>query len=763
VSGPAKQRTGDHLHSPAGAAPTSERIGDRQPAVFHRLSPIVYRFAPWVVFAAFLVWGWRGQDFVRSLPTYGDILEFTWALSWYSDALRHGMSPLVAPVAFYPGGWNLTTYATGFLFLPALAPLYRLAGAAFAYNTAVLLMFVLSFGGMVALARRSMGLLGATVAATLYTFWGFRWIQTIGHLNILYGSACLPWLIWALERALDAREAVSAQPGRRSLGWFVLVGLVWASAIVGSMYFVWIGGILLAGWLLGRRLGRQINWRTAVIGFAVPAGVALLLSLPVLIAYWRASASIGAGSYDLAEVNFWGASLNSLPLPYVFHPWLKSFATSIYRGITYEQGAANLGLLAVLAALGGAWAARRDRRWMPVLILTPIAVVLSLGLTLKWDNTSLRWEGLRPIDTALWQVGHLLKPDVFVEAQPPAPFDAALPLPGMLLAAVVPLFERARVFARYILIAALGVFMLSGLAVMRVRWGWARWLLAAVLIFEVIPPPLERVPFPPPPHPAFEWLRQQPNGAVADLLAAHPGTLVLINRGETVWATRLHGKPAVGGASSVWPASTTYMNEWLATHPHAFTGPTAVPLLRFFGTRYLLLHMASDWEKEILEEARQNPELNFLRCFDPPAGPGAWQYPICALEVVPPVNAAVNLAPVEGWSGQEDWGVWAVGPESRAAFVAMTQRPHRLTLEVFPNCIPGRTQALTVEVNGVQLAEHAWERCEPWAASITIPASLVRQGGNDVVIRPAYAVAPPDGDTRPLSMGFSRLRVDAEP
>ena len=299
----------------------------------------------------------------------------------------------------------------------------------------------------------------------------------------------------------------------------------------------------------------------------------------------------------------------------------------------------------------------------------------------------------------------------------------------MLLAAVVPLFERARVFARYILIAALGVYLLAGFwRCMRLRWGWARWLLAAVLIFEVIPPPLERAPFPPPPHPAFEWLSSQPDGAVADVLAAHPGTLVLINRGETVWATRLHGKPAVAGASSVWPATTTFMNEWLATHPHAFTGPTAVPLLRFFGTRYLLLHMTSDWEKEILEEARQNPELKFVQCFDPPPVPTAWQHPICAFEVQPSVNANVNLAPVEGWSGQEDWGVWAVGPESRASFVAMAQRPHRLTLEAFPNCIPGRTQALTVEVNGTRLAEHTWANCDPWAAAITVPASLVRLG-----------------------------------
>jgi hypothetical protein len=181
------------------------------------------------------------------------------------------------------------------------------------------------------------------------------------------------------------------------------------------------------------------------------------------------------------------------------------------------------------------------------------------------------------------------------------------------------------------------------------------------------------------------------------------------------------------------------------------------------GTRYLLLHMASDWEKSILEEARQNPELKFVQCFDPPPGPTAWAYPICALEVLPPVNAVVNLAPLEGWSGQEDWGVWAVGPESRAAFVAMTKKPHRLTLEAFPNCIPGRTQTLSVDVNGARLAEHTWANCDPWAETITIPASLVRLGGNEVVIRPAYAVAPPDGDTRPLSVGFSKLRIDLEP
>ena len=447
----------------------SKSANQRSPCVT-RHSSLVTRLAPWAAFAALLVWGWRGQNLFHDIPTYGDVLELMWGISWYGDALRTGVDPAVYPLAFYPGGWQLATFGQSVgpaLFL-AMLPLHWIAGAAFAYQIAVLLTFVLAFGGTLALAGRFMGRLGATVVALLYTFWGFRWFQTLGHLNFLLGSACLPWMVWALERSLSEKSSASIRVRPRPILWLFLVGIAWAAAIAGSMYFIWIGGILLAGWLLGRRLGKQIDWRTALIGFAIPAAVALLLSLPALLAYWRASTAIGAGSHDLTEVNFWGASLNSLPLPYIFSSLLGSFATSIYRGITYEQATTNLGLVAVVTAIGGwlvACAAANRRRWLPVLILTPVALILSLGLTLKWDNQSLQWEGLRPLNTVLWQLGHLLKPDVFVAAQPPEPFDAAIPLPGMLLAAVVPLFERARVFARYILIAALGVYLLSGLAV----------------------------------------------------------------------------------------------------------------------------------------------------------------------------------------------------------------------------------------------------------------------------------------------------------
>ena len=112
----------------------------------------------------------------------------------------------------------------------------------------------------------------------------------------------------------------------------------------------------------------------------------------------------------------------------------------------------------------------------------------------------------------------------------------------------------------------------------------------------------------------------------------------------------------------------------------------------------------------------------------------------------------------DGWSNPEPWGVWAEGPESSALWVATDRQAQTLSVEVFPNCTPGRMQGLAVIVNGQEVAEHQWSNCDPWATSIPLPETLVQPGRNEVVFRPAYAQAP-EGDTRPLSVGFSRLSI----
>ena len=763
------------------------------PAQPRRLSVswLARTIGPWLCLGAFLAWGWRTQDFIHSVPGYGDILEMTWGISWYQTALSQHVNPAIYPLAFYPGGWHLAANGVAPELYLALVPLSRLGGAAFAYNIAILLTFVVAFAGAYALARRFVDCLPSTVAALLITFWGLRWFQTIGHLNFLLCSAMLPWMLWALEHALAPYMAGAAPStagpragthgSENSQGharllpmpyslfpipclWLILVGVFWAISSLGTLYAILIGGIALVAWLGGRLLARQIRWSLALVALAVPGPTALILISPVLLPLLRESQALGAAFYSVEEVNFWGTSLNALPVPYIFHPWLWPVSRWLYRGLTYEQGAANLGTLATLAALAGCWHAWRDRNWRPMLVLTVTGLVLSLGLTLKWNNESIQWAPLRPLDDALWQIAHILKPGFF-QATRSQDFVAPVPLPGLVLTAIVPFFERARVFARYALIGGIGAFLLAALALARLRRPWVRWLLAAALALEVIPPPLPAFPYPPVPQPAFAWLSQQRlnDQSIIDLIAAHPYTPVLYSGGESLFATIYHHQPTVAGASSVWPAYAAFLSNWLATHEHAFWNPDLVPILRFYRVHYILIHMQGTWEQGLLAEARQNAELKFVQCFSPPGGISPWNYPICILEVEPPATPDINVLLGSGWSGKENWGVWAEGTESQISWVAMAREDADLSLTAFPNCIPGQDQGLSIEVDGKVLASHTWQDCDPWSAVVAIPAALVQIGANEVVMRTSYAAHPVGGSTsdpRLLSAGFTKLKIN---
>jgi hypothetical protein len=585
---------------------------------------------PWLPLAALLAWGfWGLRDLAGSVPAYADVLELTWAVSWYQQALRLGHSPLLYPLAFYPAGWHVATFAAGPSVIAVMLPLDLLGGPAFAYNVAALLTFVVAYAGAYLLARRFLQWPAATLAAVLFAFCSFRWYALRGHLNILLASALLPWLAWSLERARHSR--------RRS--WLVLAGAFWGMAVASTLYFAWIGGLVALAWALARRDG----WPRRAEMLLIPLGVALTLSSPAIYLFLRASAASASTPFTLDTANYYGASLNSLPLPYLFHPWLGELARQVYRGPAREQGAFNLGALALLAALAGlpaAWRARRD--WLPALLLLLIGILLALGLTLKWDNQSLSLPALRPLDAAIWAIGHAIKPATFPAAQPPAPFDAAIPLPGLLLSAVVPYLEQSRVFARYAMLATLSIALLAGLALQRARRLLPRLALAGLLLFEIIPPPLERLPFPPAEHPAFAWLRQHP-GVIADVAALNRETLTLWVRGETVWATLLHGQPTVAGASSVWPAHTRFFNDWLIAHPHPFDAPDFAALLRAYGVRYLVFHMVGSGEAALMGEAAGNPAFRVVGQFAPPAAGGAYAYPIGIVELLPASGPAATL------------------------------------------------------------------------------------------------------------------------
>jgi hypothetical protein len=361
-----------------------------------------------------------------------------------------------------------------------------------------------------------------------------------------------------------------------------------------------------------------------------------------------------------------------------------------------------------------------------------------------------------------------LKPAFFPQAAPPAPFDTAIPLPAMLLAAIIPSIERARAFARFALVGSIGIAMLAGLTLTLVRYRWLRLSLAVLLVIELLPWPLPALPFAGISHPAFDWLRQQQldGGSVVDIVAGHPYTPVVNVVGESVWATWLHRQPTVGGASSVWPLRLGFLNDWLASHEHAFWNPNLAQILRFYNARFLLIYERGDWERGLVTEARQNPDLKFVNCFDPPPEGGVFPYPICLMQVLPaPEPQKVNLVLDRGFSKQEDWGVWSEAADSEAFWVSLGKKDQVLDVTVFPNCRPERKQTLKLAVNGVTMDTYDWPDCEPHSAHIVVPASLVVEGKNTLQIQAGYALPPVDPntgketDTRPLSLGFTQLRA----
>ncbi len=716
---------------------------------------------PWVSFFIILAWGWRLESVFRSVPAYGDNLEALWGIKWWYESLvgQH-QSPAFTSVVFHPGGWQASTQAYGPLIYLASIPFTHLAGEAFSHNVIVLLLFALTFAGVYRLARILEGTrFIATLAALLSTFWGFRWLRLAGHWQILWGAALLPWMVWALEKYVSS--------GGKSRLWLVVTGLLWAVAISGSLYFIFIGGFVLFGWLLGQVLGRRKKIRQALLNLLLVIIVAGLFSLPAFYWFWLGIQNDATTLYDINVLNAYGASLNSLPVPFLGSPWLGSFSTLVYSGPADESGVANLGVAASLVVIISAVAAWRVKVWRPLLVIILIGLLFTVGPTLKWNGETVSLPLLRPVNRLIWGIGHQLKPDVFSSEQLPQIYETAIPMPGMLAAAFIPFWEGARTVSRYVFVTGTGFFVLAALAVGRLRRSWIQVIVAAILLVEILPPPVRGAPYPPLSHPVFNWLSTQSleDQGIIDLKAQGNNKLLLPISAETLFATQYHGQPTAAGVGSVWPAHGLYLREWLSQKQDPFGDAEFVTLLREYQVRYLLLHMIGDDEQQLLEQARTNSDLKLLACHSNTAGRTPWPYPICVLEVQSPSPAGINIFLADGWSKAEDWGVWAEGEKSRLGWVATTGGDRQLELEAFPFCLDDVRQTLSIFVKDRQLTHIGWEGCENRHLEITIPGEIVEIGWNQIDFHYGFAARPVDvtsgenSDPRPLSLGFSKLEV----
>lgn len=301
---------------------------------------------------------------------------------------------------------------------------------------------------------------------------------------------------------------------------------------------------------------------------------------------------------------------------------------------------------------------------------------------------------------------------------------------------------------RFIALTALGLMVAGAEAWARIASPWLRRGLAFLWVLEALMRPPPALPWPYAVHPAFEWLRRNPEpGAVIDAFADHTPGLHLSR--VTVMATEYHRRPTLSGFTPFHPRWIEKLQrgrgllfrdrpDWLGQH----------------GFRFLVVHNPPpDW-------AKWGWPFPLERCFDPPPGPSPWGYPICIFRIPDRGEPEItNLWLLDGWSGPESWGIWAEGTEARALWLTdRLEEPLFLELVAFPFCQPGKIQRLEVFLNGSSLGAETFPDCQERTIRWRIPGGWAR-GVHELVFRFAYAASPGKGDARPLAIGFRRIWI----
>jgi len=446
-----------------------------------------------------------------------------------------------------------------------------------------ILALIVAFAGAFRFARLYVSWPVATVAALAFTFWRMGWDRVNGHLHTVWLSGLLAWLAWSLEQAKRAPESKQRR-------WVVYTGVMWGLMINFSLYGVFIGVLAFLLW------GRQI-FQPRRLGQIIIAGlIALILGLPTIGMYavgtWEDHTRIHGAEHNM----WWGASLNSLFIPSIFHPLepVRNLARSIYKGPYNESGVMNFGLLtSMLALVGCAVVVNTRPRTAGLVILALTSIILSMGLLLRWNGEVIQHPVFRPLNAWIWNLGHALKPQVF-SASRPGPFENGVPLPGFLLTAIVPFWEGARTVSRYAVLGMLSMVVLAGIALESLP-RIARIGLIALWLVEMLPSPIRNLPVPIQPHPAYTWLMRQPLGPGEGILEMTYPTLRI--GGEILWATSFHRKPTVSGAGSFWPEHTFALWSYFLNDQTALSNPQVGFVLKQYGIRYLFFCICMGTER----------------------------------------------------------------------------------------------------------------------------------------------------------------------
>jgi hypothetical protein len=303
---------------------------------------------------------------------YGDANDYFARLAYSAERLRGGQLALWNPYLSL-GGSHIADPAALATYVPALA-LFLIFPEPFAYNYTVILHVYLAGAGMFLLARaRQQSRAAAFAAALAFAFGGF-FVAHLQHLNIVIGTAWLPWIFWCLEKYFSTRRMAYPALCSLILALQMMGGHTQTVLYGGAAWGAYCAVYFLREWNAGRGrvVVRQIG---ALVLLCVGAlGLAAIFVVPFveLLHFTTRGDRI---TYEYAT----SFSLEPVRLVEFVYPYFFGGNPG-----TVERGAGSLIEMTAylgIAPLALAVAAWRRREWRVYffIALAVLALVLALG------------------------------------------------------------------------------------------------------------------------------------------------------------------------------------------------------------------------------------------------------------------------------------------------------------------------------------------------------------------------------------------------
>jgi hypothetical protein len=123
---------------------------------------------------------------------------------------------------------------------------------------------------------------------------------------------------------------------------------------------------------------------------------------------------------------------------------------------------------------------------------------------------------------------------------------------------------------------------------------------------------------------------------------------------------------------------------------------------------------------------------------------------------------------VEGWSGAEDWGRWALGRSATIEVPLVPAHAYKLSIDALPFCTPQFAgQSVTIGWNDRAVGTFAFDTCDQRSIEVELTASDIRAPQNKLSFTFDHAVSPREvgqgADDRQLALAFKALTFTQQP